>query len=148
MLPFFSCPYLHSVADNPSHVAVLQKLVNVWREAGQADQVPELIADYLRRDLINKILGNADNHGRNTAIIRTRDAVRLAPIYDLAPMVMDQEGITQMQQTHFAQMCKVSVRTLIQIEQGEGNPTLKSLNAVFKPFGLQMGVVRRNRQVR
>ncbi|MBV4532107.1 HipA domain-containing protein [Pseudomonas sp. SWRI107] len=77
------------------HVAVLEKLVNVWREAGQADQVPELIADYLRRDLINKILGNADNHGRNTAIIRTRDAVRLAPIYDLAPMVMDQEGITR-----------------------------------------------------
>lgn len=55
--------------------------------------------------------------------------------------------VAQMQQTHFAQMCKVSVRTLIQIEQGEGNPTLKSLNAVFKPFGLQMGVVRRNRQV-
>ncbi|MBC3411109.1 helix-turn-helix domain-containing protein [Pseudomonas sp. SWRI107] len=56
--------------------------------------------------------------------------------------------VAQMQQTQFAQMCKVSVRTLIQIEQGEGNPTLKSLNAVFKPFGLQMGVVRRNRQVR
>ena len=29
MLPFFSCPYLHYVADNPSHVAVLEKLVNV-----------------------------------------------------------------------------------------------------------------------
>lgn len=56
--------------------------------------------------------------------------------------------VAQMQQTQFAQMCKVSVRTLIQIEQGEGNPTLKSLNAVFKPFGLQMGVGRRNRQVR
>ena len=28
---------------------------------------------------------------------------------------------------------------------GEGNPTLKSLNAVFKPFGLQMGVVRLSR---
>ena len=55
--------------------------------------------------------------------------------------------VAQMQQTQFAQMCKVSVRTLIQIEQGEGNPTLKSLNAVFKPFGLQMGVVRLNRQV-
>lgn len=58
-------------------------------------QLPDLVADYLRRDLINKILGNADNHGHNTAIIRTRDTVRLAPIYDLAPMVMDQEGITR-----------------------------------------------------
>jgi DNA-binding phage protein len=38
-------------------------------------------------------------------------------------------------------MCRISLRTLIHIEHGDGNPTLKSLNAVFKPFGLQMGVV-------
>ena len=50
--------------------------------------------------------------------------------------------VTKLQQTQFARMCKISVRTLIQIEHNEGNPTLKSLNAVFKPFGLQMGVVR------
>ena len=54
--------------------------------------------------------------------------------------------VTQLQQTQYARMCKISVRTLIQIEHGEGNPTLKSLNAVFKPFGLQMGVVRRSRK--
>jgi len=50
--------------------------------------------------------------------------------------------VTQLQQTQFARMCKISVRTLIQIEHGEGNPPLKSLNAVFNPFGLQMAVVR------
>jgi len=55
--------------------------------------------------------------------------------------------VANLQQAQFARMCKVSLRTLIQIEQGEGNPTLKSLNAVFRPFGLQMGVVRRQRQV-
>ena len=53
--------------------------------------------------------------------------------------------VTQLQQTQFARMCRISVRTLIQIEHGEGNPTLKSLNAVFNPFGLQMGVVRLSR---
>lgn len=51
--------------------------------------------------------------------------------------------VAKMQQTQFAKMCRISVRTLIQIEQGEGNPTLNSLNAVFRPFGLQMGVQRR-----
>lgn len=51
--------------------------------------------------------------------------------------------VAKMQQTQFARMCKISVRTLIQIEQGEGNPTLNSLNSVFRPFGLQMGVLRR-----
>ncbi|ATB65538.1 MULTISPECIES: helix-turn-helix transcriptional regulator [Pseudomonas] len=55
--------------------------------------------------------------------------------------------VAKMQQAQFAKMCKISVRTLIQIEQGEGNPTLKSLNAVFKPFGLKMGVVSRHRQI-
>lgn len=77
------------------HLQVIQLLAKLWTDAGQKAQVPELVADYLRRDLINKILGNSDNHGRNTAVIRTQDALRLAPIYDLAPMVMDAEGITR-----------------------------------------------------
>lgn len=77
------------------HLEVIRMLAKLWIEAGQKAQVPDLIADYLRRDLINKILGNSDNHGRNTAVIRTEDALRLAPIYDLAPMVMDAEGITR-----------------------------------------------------
>ena len=50
--------------------------------------------------------------------------------------------VTGLHQTQFAKMCKVSVRTLVHIEHGEGNQTLKSLNSVFRPFGLKMGVVR------
>ena len=49
---------------------------------------------------------------------------------------------TGLHQTPFPRMCKISVRTLVHIEHGEGNQTLKSLNAVFRPFGLQMGVVK------
>lgn len=56
--------------------------------------------------------------------------------------------VAKMQQTQFAKMCRISVRTLIQIEQGEGNPTLNSLNAVFRPFCLQMGVQRRPDRLR
>ena len=77
------------------HLEVIQALVGLWIKAGQKDQVPDLVAEYLRRDLINKILGNSDNHGRNTAIIRSDAQLQLAPIYDLAPMVMDAEGITR-----------------------------------------------------
>ncbi|MHC8397759.1 HipA domain-containing protein [Pseudomonas sp. LB3P93] len=77
------------------HMEVIRLLARLWREAGQADQIPNLVADYLRRDLLNKILGNSDNHGRNTAIIRDTASFRLAPIYDLAPMVMDDEGVTR-----------------------------------------------------
>ncbi|VVQ04865.1 hypothetical protein PS925_02699 [Pseudomonas fluorescens] len=78
-----------------NHMEVIRMLAGLWRKAGQASQIPALVTDYLRRDLINKILGNSDNHGRNTAIIRQANTFRLAPIYDLAPMVMDDEGVTR-----------------------------------------------------
>ncbi|MNF61988.1 MULTISPECIES: helix-turn-helix domain-containing protein [unclassified Pseudomonas] len=55
--------------------------------------------------------------------------------------------VTGLHQSQFAKMCKISVRTLVHIEHGEGNQTLKSLNAVFRPFGLQMGVVRIRRTI-
>ncbi|AUG10757.1 helix-turn-helix domain-containing protein [Pseudomonas sp. S09G 359] len=54
--------------------------------------------------------------------------------------------VTGLHQSQFAKMCKISVRTLVHIEHGEGNQTLKSLNAVFRPFGLKMGVVKLNRR--
>lgn len=78
-----------------SHVEVIQLLVSQWIVVGQKDQVADLVAEYLRRDLLNKVLGNSDNHGRNTSVIRGQSSLRLAPIYDLAPMVMDAEGIVR-----------------------------------------------------
>lgn len=62
---------------------------------GQQDEVDDLVFEYVRRDLLNRILGNTDNHGRNTSIMRVGGKFRLAPIYDLAPMILDEEGITR-----------------------------------------------------
>jgi DNA-binding transcriptional regulator YiaG len=53
--------------------------------------------------------------------------------------------VTGLKQSQFAKMCKISVRALVHMEHGEGNQTLKSLNAVFKPFGMKMGVVKLRR---
>ncbi|KTC49160.1 toxin HipA [Pseudomonas fluorescens ABAC62] len=91
----YSAAGISAPGSTMDHVKVLQMLVRLWKMAGQEAQVADLVADYLRRDLLNKILGNSDNHGRNTSIIRGPDSLRLAPIYDLAPMVMDDEGITR-----------------------------------------------------
>ncbi|HEY0287557.1 MAG TPA: helix-turn-helix transcriptional regulator [Pseudomonas sp.] len=54
--------------------------------------------------------------------------------------------ITGLRQEQFAGMCKISLRTLRQIEQDDGNPTIQTLNQVFKPFGMRVGIVslRRN----
>ncbi|MCY1516687.1 hypothetical protein D9M68_513350 [compost metagenome] len=78
-----------------SHEVVLQHLAALWFSNGQETEVEDLVFEYVRRDLLNKILGNSDNHGRNTAISRREGRFELAPIYDLAPMVLDPEGITR-----------------------------------------------------
>ncbi len=49
--------------------------------------------------------------------------------------------ITGLQQARFAQMCKLSLRALRQLEQDEANPTMHTLNSVFGPFGMQVGIV-------
>lgn len=51
--------------------------------------------EVMKRDLLNILLGNKDNHGRNWAITRTPDQIRFAPIYDLAPMMLDPSGIVR-----------------------------------------------------
>lgn len=54
------------------------------------------ITEYLKRDIANIILGNKDNHPRNTAITRTADnRICLTPLYDFAPMYLHPEGIAR-----------------------------------------------------
>ena len=77
------------------HLDAIEALVRVWRVSGQEEAIPGLLNEYLMRDLLNQVVGNTDNHGRDTAILRDRDGVRLSPIYDLAPMVMDEQGVTR-----------------------------------------------------
>ncbi len=46
----------------------------------------EDILEYIKRDLINQILSNTDNHGRNTSFIKHKNMIRLSPIYDVTAM--------------------------------------------------------------
>lgn len=52
---------------------------------------PEIeLAEFIKRDILNKVLGNTDNHGRNTAMQITQEGVvQLTPLYDFAPMYLD-----------------------------------------------------------
>ncbi|NBB83738.1 MAG: type II toxin-antitoxin system HipA family toxin, partial [Alphaproteobacteria bacterium] len=54
------------------------------------------LAEYLLRDAANLAMGNPDNHGRNTALTKTADGrIRLAPLYDFAPMRLSAEVIAR-----------------------------------------------------
>ena len=54
------------------------------------------LLEYIKRDIANVVLGNKDNHSRNSAVIRHEEGhVALAPLFDFAPMYLDPEGIAR-----------------------------------------------------
>lgn len=54
------------------------------------------LVEYVKRDIVNVVMGNKDNHGRNTALLRLETGmVKLAPLFDFAPMYLDPEGIAR-----------------------------------------------------
>nr|WP_322887811.1 HipA domain-containing protein [Aquirhabdus parva] len=59
------------------------------------DPITEII-EYLKRDIANVILGNRDNHSRNTAITRSwQGHIALTPLFDFAPMWLHPDGISR-----------------------------------------------------
>lgn len=71
------------------HEEVLKALIQVVNNQPAA----ELTTEYLKRDLLNVVFGNSDNHGRNQAVLKHATEVSLAPIYDFAPMKADPEVV-------------------------------------------------------
>ncbi len=64
-------------------------------EAYCTEPEAELI-EYIKRDIVNVVLGNKDSHGRNTALLRHENGiVKLAPLFDFAPMYLNPEEITR-----------------------------------------------------
>ncbi|ABA87762.1 HipA-related protein kinase, putative [Syntrophotalea carbinolica DSM 2380] len=54
------------------------------------------IPEYIKRDILNVALRNTDNHGRNTAFLKSPlGVVTLSPLFDFAPMFKDPEGIAR-----------------------------------------------------
>jgi serine/threonine-protein kinase HipA len=52
--------------------------------------------EYVRRDLFNLALGNRDNHGRNTALLKDVDGtMALAPLFDFGPSFLDARAIVR-----------------------------------------------------
>lgn len=83
------------------HEETIRKLIdkivqsNTVSEQGFGFDIPAFVIEWVRRDLLNIIFGNSDNHGRNTSFVKDERSIRLAPIYDFAPMKADPEGIAR-----------------------------------------------------
>lgn len=64
-------------------------------EQGYQFDVRAFVLEWVQRDLLNIIFGNSDNHGRNTSFLKGDGWIKLAPIYDFAPMKADPEGVAR-----------------------------------------------------
>lgn len=77
---------LYSAQGINVHAAHLRHEDNIQLIAEYSSAKAEDILEYLSRDILNQMLANTDNHGRNTSIIKTETETRLSPIYDVTAM--------------------------------------------------------------
>jgi len=61
----------------------------------------------------------------------------------LAEAVRQMRRLSRLTQPEFAKHRKISVGALKQIEAGEGNPKIETLNKIVEIFGLEVGFIRR-----
>lgn len=77
-----------------NHFEVIDELV-VKLSATGGFNVAEFVIDWVKRDLLNVMFANSDNHGRNFAFIKDKQTITLSPVYDFAPMRADPDGVVR-----------------------------------------------------
>lgn len=50
--------------------------------------------------------------------------------------------VTGLDQETFAVMCNMSIKALYQIEKDKGNPTISTIEAILRKFGLRLGLTK------
>lgn len=95
----FGMESMYSLLDAPPGARLRhQEVLAALQKAVPEETWPDVLVEYVRRDVLNLVFGNSDNHGRNTSVLKSADRVWLAPVYDFAPMKMDPEGVTRTSQ--------------------------------------------------
>ncbi|WP_440906685.1 type II toxin-antitoxin system HipA family toxin (plasmid) [Catenovulum sp. SX2] len=80
-----------------NHFEVISKTINNIRQS-ITDTDTEFdealfVCQWFERDVLNVMFGNADNHARNSSLLKSDNKIELSPIYDFAPMRVDPEDI-------------------------------------------------------
>ena len=68
------------------HGALLKHEDNLRLIGRYSSSVTADALEYLSRDLLNQMLANTDNHGRNTSLLKTESGITLSPVYDVTAM--------------------------------------------------------------
>lgn len=89
---------VYSILQKPpgsylNHFEVIRTLIKRLNPDRCAQEA--FVIEWVKRDMLNIVFGNSDNHGRNSAILKKNTGMWLAPIYDFAPMKADPEGVVR-----------------------------------------------------
>jgi transcriptional regulator with XRE-family HTH domain len=60
----------------------------------------------------------------------------------ISDVIRQMRLITKRSQSEYAKLCGIAPRALADIESGNGNPRLSTLQALLRPFACDVGVVR------
>lgn len=109
----------------------LLKAVNKYSTDRKKD-----ICEYVKRDFLNIILGNTDNHARNSAFLIKNNQITLSPLFDVAPMYLDPEGIVRSTRWSFEEYGKVPepLKVINYAAEHSGVDISEELNGFFSKF--------------
>ncbi|CAK0739767.1 serine/threonine-protein kinase HipA [Gammaproteobacteria bacterium] len=137
-----------------------ERLVDALACCIASDDLQEEITEYLLRDVLNVALRNTDNHGRNTAILKIDGRARLSPLYDFAPMFLDDEGIARvirwsgdrehLDLPHWAKivdrLASLEVNTTaLRAVLAEKSESVRELPRVMEQVGIEMMIIEQLR---
>lgn len=87
---------VYSLMGVPRHGAELRWEAVCEAIAKVVDDPPADIEELVVRDALSQALGNTDNHGRNTSLLKRPGSVQVSPLYDFAPMCLDPDLVPRM----------------------------------------------------
>lgn len=96
--------------------------------------------DFLTQTLFNLLVGNTDNHGKNTSLLQQGRKVRLAPLYDVVPVFMDRRVTHELSFRHggacFGEDFAVDALHGLMLDLGFGKPpvarTIKQITGLAR----------------
>ena len=57
---------------------------------------------------------------------------------EIGQLIRERRGILRLQQKDLAELAEVSLRTIIQVENGQGNPSLDTINKLAQVLGMEV----------
>lgn len=127
---------LSQFGEVPSHNKFLSDFMFV------ASDIARETIEYVKRDIANVVLGNTDNHARNTAIQRRDDGhIGLTPLFDFAPMFMHPDGIARRMRWEFDDGGAPQWASVIEQAAQTGAMEAEDLSAAVKEMIAPLGTL-------